>query len=56
VIQKDPTAGGRISNLSAVEKATQATLERFRRIDILINNAAIVGPTRKRCHLHYYCF
>jgi 2-dehydro-3-deoxy-L-rhamnonate dehydrogenase (NAD+) len=36
-----------IGNLPAVEKATQATVERFGRIDILINNAAIVGPNTK---------
>lgn len=33
-----------IGDLAAVEAATQSTLERFGRIDILINNAAIVGP------------
>jgi NAD(P)-dependent dehydrogenase (short-subunit alcohol dehydrogenase family) len=36
-----------IGDLAAVEKATQAAIERFRRIDILINNAAIVGPNAK---------
>jgi 2-dehydro-3-deoxy-L-rhamnonate dehydrogenase (NAD+) len=33
-----------IGDLTNVDNATQATLERFGRIDILINNAAIVGP------------
>jgi len=33
-----------IGDLPAVENATRATIERFGRIDILINNAAIVGP------------
>ena len=33
-----------IANLDEVEKATAATVARFGRIDILINNAAIVGP------------
>jgi 2-dehydro-3-deoxy-L-rhamnonate dehydrogenase (NAD+) len=33
-----------IGKLDSVEAATQATLERFGKIDILINNAAIVGP------------
>jgi 2-dehydro-3-deoxy-L-rhamnonate dehydrogenase (NAD+) len=33
-----------IAELSAVEHATKATLEHFGKIDILINNAAIVGP------------
>jgi NAD(P)-dependent dehydrogenase (short-subunit alcohol dehydrogenase family) len=36
-----------ISDLAAVEQATRSTLERFRHIDILINNAAIVGPNTK---------
>src|SRR5579864_3958819 len=33
-----------IADLTAVEAATAATLKRFGKIDILINNAAIVGP------------
>jgi 3-oxoacyl-[acyl-carrier protein] reductase len=33
-----------IADLPAVEAATKATVDRFGRIDILINNAAIVGP------------
>jgi 3-oxoacyl-[acyl-carrier protein] reductase len=33
-----------IADLAAVERATAATLKRFGKIDILINNAAIVGP------------
>jgi 2-dehydro-3-deoxy-L-rhamnonate dehydrogenase (NAD+) len=33
-----------IGDLAAVERATAAVKERFGRIDILINNAAIVGP------------
>jgi NAD(P)-dependent dehydrogenase (short-subunit alcohol dehydrogenase family) len=33
-----------IADLAAVEAATAATLERFGKIDILVNNAAIVGP------------
>jgi 3-oxoacyl-[acyl-carrier protein] reductase len=33
-----------IADLAAVEAATAATLKRFGEIDILINNAAIVGP------------
>jgi 2-dehydro-3-deoxy-L-rhamnonate dehydrogenase (NAD+) len=33
-----------IGKLDSVEAATKATLERFGKIDILINNAAIVGP------------
>jgi 2-dehydro-3-deoxy-L-rhamnonate dehydrogenase (NAD+) len=33
-----------IADLAAVEQATRATIARFGKIDILINNAAIVGP------------
>jgi NAD(P)-dependent dehydrogenase (short-subunit alcohol dehydrogenase family) len=33
-----------IADLGAVEKATKQTLTQFGQIDILINNAAIVGP------------
>ncbi len=33
-----------IGDLAAVERATAAVVERFGKIDILINNAAIVGP------------
>ncbi len=33
-----------IGDLKSVEAATKATVEKFNQIDILINNAAIVGP------------
>jgi 2-dehydro-3-deoxy-L-rhamnonate dehydrogenase (NAD+) len=33
-----------IADLAAVDAATKATIEHFGKIDILINNAAIVGP------------
>lgn len=33
-----------IGNLEAVKAATQAVIDRFGQIDILVNNAAIVGP------------
>lgn len=33
-----------ISDLAAVEAANRAVIERFGRIDILVNNAALVGP------------
>ncbi len=33
-----------IGDLAAVETGTAAVLERFGRVDVLINNAAIVGP------------
>lgn len=33
-----------IGNLDAVKSATQGVIDRFGRIDILVNNAAIVGP------------
>ncbi len=33
-----------IADLAAVEAATRSVLDRFGRIDVLINNAAIVGP------------
>ncbi len=33
-----------IGDITAVEKATAAVIDRFGKIDILINNAAIVGP------------
>jgi 2-dehydro-3-deoxy-L-rhamnonate dehydrogenase (NAD+) len=36
-----------IGDLANVEQVTQQTLQRFGRIDILINNAAIVGPNAK---------
>lgn len=36
-----------IGELSSVEVATAATMGRFGRIDVLINNAAIVGPNAK---------
>jgi len=33
-----------IGDLASVEQATQATIDAFGQIDVLINNAAIVGP------------
>ncbi len=33
-----------IADLDSVEKGTSATIEKYGKIDILINNAAIVGP------------
>lgn len=36
--------GTDIADLTAVERAVSATRERFGKIDVLINNAAIVGP------------
>jgi len=36
-----------IGDLSVVERATQETMDRFHRIDILVNNAAVVGPNAK---------
>jgi len=33
-----------VADLAAVEEATEATLRHFGKVDILINNAAIVGP------------
>jgi 3-oxoacyl-[acyl-carrier protein] reductase len=36
-----------IGDLAAVERATHATIKHFGSIDILINNAAIVGPNMK---------
>lgn len=33
-----------IADLSAVEAAAEATIDRYGKIDILVNNAAIVGP------------
>jgi 3-oxoacyl-[acyl-carrier protein] reductase len=38
------TVNGNIGKLDSVETATKATLDKFGKIDILINNAAIVGP------------
>ncbi|MEO7223102.1 MAG: SDR family NAD(P)-dependent oxidoreductase [Devosia sp.] len=35
-----------IGDIASVEAATQRVLERFEKIDILINNAAIVGPNK----------
>jgi 3-oxoacyl-[acyl-carrier protein] reductase len=36
-----------IADLKSIEKAARETLERFGQIDVLINNAAIVGPNAK---------
>jgi NAD(P)-dependent dehydrogenase (short-subunit alcohol dehydrogenase family) len=36
-----------VTDTSGVSKATQATLERFGRIDILVANAGIAGPNHK---------
>jgi len=38
------TVSADIGQLDSVEAATKAVLDRFGRIDVLINNAAIVGP------------
>ena len=38
------TLAADIGQLASVEAATAAAMERFGRIDVLINNAAIVGP------------
>ena len=38
------TLAADIGDLASVEAATAAAMERFGRIDVLINNAAIVGP------------
>ncbi len=38
------TLNADIGDLEAVEAATQAVVDRFGRIDVLVNNAAIVGP------------
>lgn len=38
------TLAADIGNLASVEAATRATMERFGKIDVLVNNAAIVGP------------
>jgi 3-oxoacyl-[acyl-carrier protein] reductase len=38
------TVNANISKLESVEAATKAVMDRFGRIDILVNNAAIVGP------------
>ena len=35
---------GNIGKLDSVEAATKAVLDRFGKIDVLVNNAAIVGP------------
>ena len=35
---------GNIGNLDSVEAATKAVLDKFGKIDVLVNNAAIVGP------------
>jgi 3-oxoacyl-[acyl-carrier protein] reductase len=50
-LEAEHGAGGRlhavkvdIGNLESVEKATAETMARFGRIDVLVNNAAIVGP------------
>ena len=38
------TLNANIGKIESVEAATKAVLDRFKKIDILINNAAIVGP------------
>ena len=38
------TLNADIGDLAAVEAATQAVVDRFGKIDVLVNNAAIVGP------------
>jgi 3-oxoacyl-[acyl-carrier protein] reductase len=43
-VGKVQTSNVDIGDLAAVEKAAAAVIERFGKIDILINNAAIVGP------------
>jgi 2-dehydro-3-deoxy-L-rhamnonate dehydrogenase (NAD+) len=51
IVAAKHAAGGRIAtfeadigDLASVEAATAATMERFGKIDVLVNNAAIVGP------------
>ncbi len=51
IVMEKHGPGGRVATFTAdigdlvsVEAATAATLERFGKIDILVNNAAIVGP------------
>jgi 3-oxoacyl-[acyl-carrier protein] reductase len=41
---KVQTINADIGKLESVEAATKAVIDRFKKIDILINNAAIVGP------------
>lgn len=41
---KVQTVSADIGQLDSVEAATRAVIDRFGRIDVLINNAAIVGP------------
>ena len=38
------TVNGNIGKLDSVEAATKAVVDKFGKIDILVNNAAIVGP------------
>ena len=38
------TVNGNIGKIDSVEAATKAVVDKFGKIDILINNAAIVGP------------
>jgi NAD(P)-dependent dehydrogenase (short-subunit alcohol dehydrogenase family) len=38
------TVNGNIGKLESVEAATKSVIDRFGKIDVLINNAAIVGP------------
>ena len=38
------TVNGTIGKLDSVQAATKAVLDKFGKIDILVNNAAIVGP------------
>jgi len=42
---KVQTVNADIGQLDSVEAATKAVIERFNKIDVLVNNAAIVGPT-----------
>jgi 3-oxoacyl-[acyl-carrier protein] reductase len=41
---KVQTVNADIGKLDSVEAATKAVIDRFKKIDVLVNNAAIVGP------------
>ena len=41
---KVQTVNADIGKLESVEAATRAVIDRFKKIDVLVNNAAIVGP------------